>query len=266
MGKTSAFMSKYLREWYPSAEILTVTANTGQEDPRSIQFGKNVDRYLGLNVKLVEAVVHPEHNAGTTHRLVTWDGAYYGFDIWESVVRKFGIFNPGKFLHCTREMKARPIRSYLRSLGLRPWEYSIAVGIRYDEDQRIDVSPDHNFIYPLFRNRITKQDVEDEVSDWPFSLDIPARKGNCLACPKKSPKKTLLNLQESPSVFAEVERLEREYGMVKQKIDEPRHFFRGKKTVSDLRAELSVIGPIDPRIDQTEQETGCAEQCTPFAG
>lgn len=262
MGKTSAFMSKMLPIWYPGAQILTVTANTGKEARQSVQFGKNVDRLLSLDAKVVEAVVHPEHRKGTTHKLVTWDTAYFGFDIWEAVIRKFGIFNI-QFLHCTREMKERPIRSYLRSLGLSPKDYKIAVGIRADEADRVAKSS-KQFIYPLLEHGIMKEDVEDEVSDWPFKLDIPAREGNCYACPKKSLKKIMLNMQENPEEFAEIERLE-SYGMVKQKIEGPRRFFRENKSVQDLKQLLAVTGPVDPRIDQTEQETGCAQACMPFA-
>lgn len=263
-GNTSAFMSEQLKIWYPKAKILTVTANTGQEDKESIAFGLNVDEYLDLEAAVVEAVVHPEHNKGTTHKQVTWLTAYYGFDIWAAVIRKFGIFNI-QYLHCTREMKERPIRSYLRSLGLRPRDYKIAVGIRADEAERVSVR-NPQFIYPLLDRGITREDVLAGVADWPFKLNIPARAGNCRFCVKKSLRKLLINAGESPEDVDALDSMEALYGSVKQKIAERRVFFREKTTAIDLKERIAALGAPDPRFDTSEPETGCAEHCLPFVG
>lgn len=88
MGRSSALMSARLRDLYPSAEIVTVTANTGQESPLSLVFGRRVTEHLGLQTALVEAVVDPRPNVGTTHKLTSWGEAYFGDDIFESVIAK----------------------------------------------------------------------------------------------------------------------------------------------------------------------------------
>lgn len=263
-GQTSAFMSEKLKIWYPTATIITATANTGQEAIESIKYGSEVDEYLGLKAAVVEAVVHSEHNKGTTHKLATWGTAYFGFDIWEAVIRKFGIFNIS-YLHCTREMKERPIRSYLRSLGLRPRDYKIAVGIRADEADRVK-KRNPQFIYPLMDRGITREDVVAGVDSWPFKLSIPARAGNCRYCVKKSIRKLLINFGESPLDLDSLDSMEVLYGMVKQKINQPRALFREKTSALQLKERIEVLGAPDPRFDQSEPETGCVEHCLPFVG
>lgn len=271
MGRSSAVLSKMLPELYPNAEIVTVTANTGQEMPESVVFGKRVDEYFRLNAVLVEAVVH-EGRRGTTHKTVTWDTAYFGDAIFESVIRKYGIPNKN-FPHCTRELKDRPITSYLRSIGWKAGSYKIALGIRADELARLPAilggkkeKADPRFIYPLAEAGITAEDVDAFWDEMPFALDLKPRYGNCRTCWKKSEKKLLLNMQEHPEWFDFNERMEANYGFSGAgTTDEPRVFFRGKTSTGQLRAKLKVLGHIPDRMDSSEPETGCAEACYPFA-
>lgn len=272
MGRSSALLSKMLPGLYPGAEIVTVTANTGQERPESLAFGKAVDEHLGLNATLVEAVVHPELRKGTTHRVVTWDSAYCGDAIFESMIAKYGIPNMN-FPHCTRELKDRPITSYLRSIGWKTGTYKIALGIRADEPDRVPAAlggkkkrHDPRFLYPLWEAGITSEDVDAFWDEMPFSLKLKPRHGNCQTCWKKSEKKLLLNMQEHPEWFNFNERMEARYGFTGAgTTDEPRVFFRGKKSTEMLRRRLKVLGPIHDKADSSEPETGCAEACYPFA-
>lgn len=262
-GRSSAIAGKLLREKYPDAEIVSAFGNTGLEHPRSIKFGKQCDEYFGWNTVCVEAVVSPEMNEGTRHKIATWDTLAMKGEPMEAVIRKYGIPNEG-YPHCTRETKENPIKSYLRSIGWEAGTYLIALGMRADEPDRTKNRDGR--IYPLADAGMDKRDVLDFWADMPFDLEIKEREGNCTSCWKKSDTKHVLNIQHNPEWYEFFDRMEREYSLVRPERG-PQFFFRGHRSTAQL-VKLAQWLPMQMEMilqTRPEEDEGCAKECQPFA-
>lgn len=231
-GKTSAFLRYKLGEILGSRkEIVTIFANTGREHEKTLEFVQRCSDHHGWNVVWVEAVVHPEEGVGTTHRIVDFNSADREGRPFEDVIRKYGLPGPG-CPHCTRELKDRPISSYLRSIGWTPRSRSLAIGIRADEVDRISPgSLARGFTYPLADWGVTKFDVLKFWASQPFTLEIPEHEGNCRECWKKSLRKHLTMARSSPEVFDFPARMEAKYAGHPKGAD---HLYRGYMTTADI--------------------------------
>lgn len=264
-GRTSAYMTKLLlQERDKWKDVIVLFANTGQEDGRTLEFVHNCDVSFGYNTVWIEADVQPEKGKGTSFNVVSYDTASRDGKPFEAVIAKYGIpFT--KSPHCTRELKQYPIQAYVRSLGLKKIEYKMAIGIRADEIDRMSPNAASNsLIYPLVEHNVTKQDVLNWWRGQPFDLDIPEHYGNCLWCWKKSFRKLFTLLEERPEVFEFPERMERLYGnagAVANKLGKEIKFFRGFKSVQDLR-DMALEG-YDEFVDQhyLDISNGCSESC-----
>lgn len=184
-GETSALMTRLLltrwRDRYDKAVV--VFANTGEENEATLEFVRDCDLAFGFDTTWVEAVVHPESGEGTTHRIVTFETASRKGEPFEAVIQKYGIPN-AKFSHCTRELKQRPMYSYMNELGWKKNEYQVAIGIRADEATRR--SADVNLVYPLLDwEPLSKPDVNSFWQQQPFRLQLAGYQGNCKTCWKK---------------------------------------------------------------------------------
>jgi 3'-phosphoadenosine 5'-phosphosulfate sulfotransferase (PAPS reductase)/FAD synthetase len=190
-GKSSAMMCDLLETLpeYRDRVKHYVFANTGRELPATISFMRWWGKYLNREIVVIEAVVHHDERKSSTHKVIRNLTSELSMDgqPFEEVMKKYGLPSI-TFLHCTRELKANPIRSYIRQeLGLNPGEYVQAIGMRFDEPRRVKQDPE--FIYPLYEQRITKQDVNEFFAHPDrknFTLDIEEFEGNCDFCFKKS--------------------------------------------------------------------------------
>ena len=123
-GRTSGYMTKLILDnWRDRYNIVVTFANTGMEHPKTLEFVHNCDKVFGFNTVWIESVPHPGERRSSTHNIVTYETASRNGDVFERVIQKYGIPNL-KFPGCTRELKVRPMQSYLRSIGLsyRDWE------------------------------------------------------------------------------------------------------------------------------------------------
>lgn len=264
-GRTSAYMTKLLLEERKNwKDVIVIFANTGQEDERTLEFVHNCDVSFDFNTVWIEAAVNPEKGKGTTFKVVDYKTASRDGKPFENVIAKYGIpFT--KSPHCTRELKQYPIQSYIRSLGLKKSEYSMAIGIRVDEIDRMSENASANsLIYPLVSHNVTKQDVLNWWRGQPFDLEIPEHYGNCLWCWKKSFRKLFTLLEERPEVFDFPERMEKLYGQrgaIAQKLGKDVKFFRGFKSVQDLK-DMASQG-YDTFVDKhyLDISNGCSESC-----
>lgn len=273
-GRTSAYMTKrLLAERQPSDEIAVVFANTGDEDEQTLEFVDRCDREWGLGVVWVEAVVDPEPGKGTTHRIVTFATASRKQEPFRDVIAKYGIPNKD-YNHCNRELKLRPIHSYVRSLGWERGSYDTAIGIRYDEADRMSAdAPRERFAYPLVKWRVTKPEILAWFGAQPFDLDLSEERGNCVTCHKKSLRKLLTLARDLPEAFAwraEQEALHPFTGAG----EGPRRFYRAGWTTLDLmaRARLPFAPFVDTAkarlaepLDDLDVANGCSESCDVFA-
>lgn len=260
-GKTSGYMAHLLkREWSDVFDLLFVFANTGQEREETYEFVRRCDEYFDLDLVWVEAEVFHGSRKGCGHRVVDFNSADRTGQVFEEMIKKYGIPNQA-WPHCTRELKANPIRSYAKSIG---WNvYFTAIGIRTDEAQR--GSPDDAFVYPLISHFPTdKIDVNTFWESMPFTLELEEHQGNCAWCWKKSAKKLHKLIDESPEIFDFPDRMEKLYGLAGHNTDgTSRVFFRGNKSTEMLFAEHSLMASSEAR-DDPDLFSGCSESCEPF--
>lgn len=232
-GKTSAKMAKRVLDEIAGQwdEAVVVFANTGQEHPKTLEYVDACDREYGLGVVWLEAVVDPRPRKVTGHRVVDFKSACRDGRLFEQMSAKYGIPNR-QFPHCTRELKLRPMESYLGSVG---WtEYNSAVGIRFDELDRMSPrAMDSGVFYPMIDWRETKESVALWERTQAARLGIPEHLGNCVWCWKKSFRKLATIVRESPGSFDVARWLEEEYKDCGAG-EGDRRLFRGRKTVSDL--------------------------------
>lgn len=194
-GRTSAFMSIFLKNLYPNIKKINVFANTGKEREETYEFIDKLDKEFNLNVVWLEAVVNPIKGKGTIYKVVDYKTADRTGKPFEQVMKKYGL--PSRlYKHCTRELKLIPITKYGRdTLGKG---FITAVGIRADERHRM--TKNKNIIYPLCDIHITKRFILEWWKDQKFDLEIEEHQGNCDFCFLKSLKKRTRLIKEGLNV------------------------------------------------------------------
>jgi len=256
-GRTSAVMTKLCVEQHRETHEIVVTfANTGCEHENTLKFVDQCDKHFGWGVVWLEAVVNPEYGKGITHKVVDYEMASRYGEPFEEHAKKYGIPGPG-WGHCTRDLKDRPIRHYIKELGWEFGSYWTAIGIRADEFDRMSSRRRENrLIYPLVKAGWTKEDIKAECSKWPFDLELKGEHwGNCVWCWKKSLRKLMTLSLEDESVFDFPRKLEAKYSQIfPPKYDEEKkqkYLFREKRTVADI-IELAKTVEFEPYHDLTQ--------------
>ena len=261
-GKTSGYMLSLLREKF-RGDMVVCFMNTGCEYERTLQFVNEIDRRWDANVIWLEAVVHPEEGVGTTHKEVRFATASRNGEPFEAAIRKYGLPNVTSPT-CTRELKQRVIRSYLKSIG---WDdVPVAIGIRADEPNRIrEDAVAARILYPLAHWwPTTKPEINDYWEDQPFTLNLEEHEGNCMWCWRKSNPKLIRIAKEAPERFDFPRRMESLY-RVNQFGDKRSFFFRGHRSVSDIFEMASMMAvPGGMLVDRADEGSGCSESCEVF--
>lgn len=266
-GRTSAYMTKYMVDNYSDKyQFINLFANTGQEHPKTLEFIDKCDKEFGFNTVWLESVVHHNQRKGNTHKIVTYETATRDLSLFENMIKKHGIPNMA-FPHCTRELKLAPIYSYIREIGLKRNNITMAIGIRADETRRVRKdATEANIIYPLIDLGIDKKDVLDWWKNQKFDLEIQEHQGNCMWCWKKSHNKHYINLKENPTWYDIPEMLEEKYPFIgadyRKEIPtkHPRVFFRGNMSTLNLKDALLISGNNSLPLFDNESNT-CSESC-----
>lgn len=246
-GETSAYMLYYLTNLWEERhnwEFVIVFANTGEENEETLQFVRDCGELFNCEIVWVEADVNEQLGEGTRHKIVTFETASRNGEPFEDVIKKYGIPNQA-FPHCNREMKLKPIHSYIKyELGIK--DYYTAIGIRYDEIDRMVADRKKNkIIYPLIEyKKMTKQKINFWWSQQPFRLNLKGYQGNCKTCWKKSFRNLYQIAKETPQYFNFFKKMETKYSLITPQgreiqYDEdgnvkPYNFFRGNKSVEDI--------------------------------
>lgn len=255
--------SDNLHSWNKTVVLF---ANTGEEHEKTLEYVDRCDRQYGFNVVWLEAVIDPRKGSGTRHRIVDFKTASRRGEPFEAMVAKHGLPN-SQFPHCTRETKLNPIKSYLRSIGWRPGTYNTAIGIRYDEMDRMSpASLEQGAFYPLIEWKVTKHDILSWEIQQPVRLGIPEHYGNCKWCWKKSYRKLATVAKEMPEAFSFPRRIEAEYPNHGPGFGD-RRMFRGRKTTADIFA-LAADPNFEPFVDgfpfsdeALDSGMACGESC-----
>ncbi len=282
-GRTSAYMTWYiLNKLKDKYEIIVVFANTGKEREETLDFVNNCDIYFQFNTVWVEAVVNNEKNKGTTHIVTNYKNAKRNGEPFEDVISKYGIPNTS-YLHCTRELKLQPIKSYAKSIG---WKYyKTALGIRSDEPKRIDWSKreKNNLLYFAELINVTKSDVNNFWSKQNFDLNLKSYEGNCDLCYKKSLRKLMTIIKENPNFVNWWDNMEKKYENFTPEsrlktAKPPYRFFRDNMTINEIieDSKYDFVHAVDENniIDKYKQmsifdnyldsNSGCVESCEIF--
>jgi hypothetical protein len=273
-GKTSGYMAKKLFDGYRDKyAMLVIFANTGLECEETLEFVDRCDRIWGFGLRWVEAVVHHGQEKASTHKEVSFETASRNGQPFEEVIKKYGIPNMA-YPHCTRELKANPIRSYVHTIW-SPGTYRIAVGIRGDERQRVTQQPE--FVYPLTETPhlfkglefpdmyATKPMINDWWEEQPFTLNLQEHEGNCQTCFKKSTPKLVRIAQEHPTRFDFTHRMEQKYGLAGHNEDgTKRVFYRGNMSTETI-LYLARTSTAPPHFNHADEFGGCSESCEAFS-
>lgn len=274
-GRTSAVMTKMcLEKMRDTHEIVVTFANTGCEDPRTLDFVHDCDRHFGFGTVWIEAVTTHGERVGMRPKIVDYKTASRKGQPFEDYIKKYGIPNAGS-PQCTSRLKTEPMEYYIRSQEFLGWgkDYKTAIGIRADEMDRVSSKKDeYGFVYPLIDAGITKGMVLAEVARWPFRLELPGEHwGNCTWCWKKSFRKLMTLVKEDKRVFDFPLRMEQTYGTHKANNEKGRRvFFRGDRGVPDLFAMAEK--PFEKYSDYKQRTLfewddlldvggGCGESC-----
>lgn len=227
-GETSAFMGQYLnKEMQNEYEMLFVFANTGMESNETLDFVNKCEQKFGINVNWIEAKVFHNQKKSCGFIKVDYLTATRNTD-WklrtdtpfEEVVKKYGIPNHSR-LHCTRELKMRPIKAFAKSIWGNE-KYYLALGIRIDEIDRMNSKKEElRLVYPLIQKEMkpmTKKHINFWWANQEFRLNLKGYQGNCGACYKKSDNKLMQMVLDDVNYFEFLAYLEYKYGNPNGKI------------------------------------------------
>lgn len=225
-GYSSVMMAVMLPKWFPNHNIINVMANTSKERIESLEFMNKCDKYYKLNLVWLEAEFH-EKGKGATYKIVNYEDLKVKGEVFEEGIKKFGIPSViNKW--CNRDMKLVPLKKYADDIfGLN--NYSIAVGIRVDEIDRIRKDyKDNNVFYPLMDQEIDTKYRNSFWKEQPIQITIPAFKGNCDLCFEKSNRKLMTMLKEDPKIGDWWDKMIKDYGKI---------HLDGKNSYNDLMEE-----------------------------
>jgi 3'-phosphoadenosine 5'-phosphosulfate sulfotransferase (PAPS reductase)/FAD synthetase len=279
-GRTSALMAYLL--WMKHREDFDmefVFANTSREKEETLVFVDNISKKFGIPITWVEAVVNKGIRKGTTHKVVDFNSAQRDGSVFEEVIKKYGIPN-ASFLHCTRELKTAPIRSYLKSKGWGDFKkYTTAIGYRKDEPKRANLLKAQKLHqwYPLWEWGIKKSDVAAFWNNQSFDLGLIDADGNCKKCYKKSDAKILHQVRTEPddNWIGMMEFKYQYHKAGREGVQPPYFFFRHRRTLNDIIDQYKDfdVKPLNDKslnaegseydFDLNEQED-CYESCEPF--
>lgn len=275
-GYSSVMMALKLREWHSDHKIIYVMANTSKESPESLKFMNECDKYFNLKMVWLEAIFN-ERGKGVDFKIVTYETLKTKGEVYEEGIKKLGIASKIN-AWCNRDMKIVPIKKYADSIfGLD--NYSIAVGIRADEMDRVKIAYlTNNTFYPLLDNGISTNDRNKFWSDKPIKLEIPAYKGNCDLCFKKSNRKLMTIISENPESVKWWDDMTKKYSKIPIE-DKPSYnsfaenggmnFFRNNITIYELvdMASRPFKKMNDEYIyenDLFDEEDDCGSGCVIF--
>lgn len=288
-GRTSAYMTYFLLHTWKDRhlyDIIVVFANTGKEKEATLQFIKKCDDTFGFNTVWIEAIHNPLNKYGVTAKVVDFKTADREGKVFEDTIKKHGIPNRTS-PHCSRQMKEEAIRAYGRSIGWKGKDYQTAIGIRFDENSRINwtKAKRKHLLYPLTTIKKTvKNDINTWWSNQSFDLEIKSYEGNCDFCWKKSNRKLMTIIKEDPKVGKWWEEMQEKYGNFipesrkdNKNIKLPIRFFRENQTVNDFveeskfpfqlaRDESKDVAQYRPLTweEYFDSNDGCSESCEAF--
>ena len=229
-GRTSAFLSKFMKEHLFYNNCIFIFMNTGKEREETLQFADKCDKEFNLNLVYLEALVNNEKGKGTSYKIVDFKTASRNGEPFEAMLKKYPLPN-NMASNCTRELKQRPIYAYLRD-NYKDFNIIKVVGIRADEAHRKSVNAEaEKLIYPLCDEiKVDSKFIRNWWQNQSFDLELKDYEGNCDLCFKKSLKKRLTIIKENPESAKWWLEMELKYSSE----DIPRFDLRTNKSIAEL--------------------------------
>jgi hypothetical protein len=200
------------------------------------------------------------------HKVVTYETASRKGEPFEEMLSILGIPSTNAPF-CSYQLKKFAIEDYARSIG---WEdYSIAIGMRFDEPKRVDEKrANKNIILPFVDLKPTvKIDVMIWWSKQAFDLDIHPDDGNCDNCWKKDEPRLVRNMNRRPESFLWWEEQTDKYGWRNPRdtdLAPPFNFYRGNKSVMDVRRLATLSQAELKQLSMFDVVDSCNESCEAF--
>ena len=213
-GRTSGYMLHQIAEANGGIpdRAQVVFSNTGREMEETLGFVNECSNRWGIPIVWVE--LDKFKPSGERFKVVSYDAASRNGEPFEDIIVKKKFLPNQNARWCTAELKVKPARDYLRSLG---WEYwQSALGIRADEQRRVNREPQKERWqrwYPLADANVSKHDVSKFWQNQNFDLmleNISGKTplGNCDGCFLKSEASQAALAREYPDRHAWWERME----------------------------------------------------------
>ena len=181
-GKTSAYM--VIHYWQPGD--LVIFTDTGREHPKTYKFIHDFEAHE--NIPVIK---------------ISYKDSATPFETLLADKKHKVIPNRVKRM-CTVELKMKTCKRYLRSIGIREFNYFI--GFRADEPLRIKRRVQKfkrvHDKFPMYYDGITKPVINEYWKNKSYNLEIPAILGNCTLCFMKG-KNAIINILASYPELAE---------------------------------------------------------------
>ena len=191
-GRTSGYMLHHILDangGLPDRARI-VFANTGREMPQTLDFVAECAARWGVHIDWVEFRMHDDPRQ--RFEVVSHNSAARNGEPFAALIGKKKYLPNQQTRFCTSELKVRPAKEFLISLGWKRW--TAAIGIRADEPGRVNREKQKERWqrwYPLADAGVTKEAVVDWWKSQPFDLRLPvvngnSALGNCDGCFLKS--------------------------------------------------------------------------------
>lgn len=169
------------------ADTVVCFANTGKEDPRTLDFVRRCSVEWDVHIWWVE---YSSNSVGFVN--VKRETASENGEPFEALIEKKKYLPNAVTRFCTSDLKIKPINAMLKHWG---WgEYDMVVGIRADEPRRIAKMP--HLHKPLALAGVSKQDVLNFWKNQNF--DLTAEDGNCDLCFNKGFHELMSTIRKRP--------------------------------------------------------------------
>jgi 3'-phosphoadenosine 5'-phosphosulfate sulfotransferase (PAPS reductase)/FAD synthetase len=177
---------------------MVLFANTGKEDPRTLDFVHKVDQRWSVGVVWLE---YQRRADAHDYEITSYANASRKGEPFDQLLGFLGALPNVQGRSCTAELKIRTMKRYIKSQGLESWTDHI--GIRADESHRaielMCAAPKYITLkFPLLDGNFSKSDVDAFWSQNDFDLRLKDHEGNCDLCFLKARWKIEKIIRERP--------------------------------------------------------------------
>ncbi|AMA50640.1 phosphoadenosine phosphosulfate reductase [Flavobacterium covae] len=237
-GRASARMALHIHTdlKYSDYEKLYVFCNTGQERQETIDFLKDIVKYWGIPLNIIEGVYSLEPGIGVKSKLVDFDTMDMRGRVFSEMIEHLnknkwtGVPNSA-IPYCSEYLKTRPSHHFAKEI-FGTTKYIKALGYRKEDmPKRItlaELNEDSSIIAPNltdFEVPIGQLDLNVFFEFQPFKLMLHSKFSNCELCWKKSIKNLIEAIQYGTRFIDWHRDEEAKYG---------NYFFRENMSIDDL--------------------------------